>query len=124
MRLYLLEITLAANIPPSCETAAGLFPARAVQTLDAVIRDAESGTAVRRSQNSHATDDHDHAQAICEAAVRHHVVGGGRLVNYRQIQLDKLKNVEGGPIEVNPNFGNPNAYQAPRIFRFGARAEF
>jgi hypothetical protein len=37
---------------------------------------------------------------------------------------DKLKNVKGGPAEVNPNFGNPNAYQAPRIFRFGARAEF
>jgi hypothetical protein len=36
----------------------------------------------------------------------------------------KLKNVQGGAIEVNPNFGNPNAYQAPRIFRFGARAEF
>jgi pyruvate kinase len=40
-----------------------------VQTLDAVIRDAESGTVVRRVHNSHGTDDHDHAQAICEAAV-------------------------------------------------------
>jgi pyruvate kinase len=51
------------------ETAAGLFPARAVQTLDAVIRDAESGTSIRRQPLDHGIDDRDHAQAICEAAV-------------------------------------------------------
>src|SRR5437773_10492360 len=53
------------------ETAAGAFPARAVQTLDAIIRDAESNAAneqpmaFRRKRH----DEHDHAQALCEAAV-------------------------------------------------------
>src|SRR5918992_74342 len=51
------------------ETAAGAFPARAVQTLDAVIRDAESGTTMRRPIISRDGDERDHAQAICEAAV-------------------------------------------------------
>jgi pyruvate kinase len=51
------------------ETAIGAHAARAVQTLDAVIRDAEAGaigdgTPVQRD----ATTD-DHAQALCEAAV-------------------------------------------------------
>jgi pyruvate kinase len=50
------------------ETAAGLYPARAVQTLDAIIRDAETApsagltTAIDRS-------DGGHEEAICEAAV-------------------------------------------------------
>jgi len=51
------------------ETAAGAYPARAVQTLDAIIRDAEvtpSALVTRRS--SDALHD-DHAQALCEAAV-------------------------------------------------------
>ena len=51
------------------ETAAGAFPAKAVQTLDAVIRDAESGAVDRGSRTIAGADDHDHAQAICEAAV-------------------------------------------------------
>jgi pyruvate kinase len=53
------------------ETAAGAFPARAVQTLDAVIRDAESDTTTKRPQIRRIADgdEHDHAQAICEAAV-------------------------------------------------------
>jgi pyruvate kinase len=52
------------------ETATGAFPARAVQTLDAIIRDAESSAlddsvfSLRRS-----TDDHDHARALCAGAV-------------------------------------------------------
>jgi pyruvate kinase len=52
------------------ETAAGAFPARAVQTLDAIIRDAESVASMddimplRRS-----TADHDHARALCAGAV-------------------------------------------------------
>jgi pyruvate kinase len=48
------------------ETAAGAFPARTVQTLDAIIRDAESSPA-----RPPALDPihHDHAQALCEAAV-------------------------------------------------------
>jgi pyruvate kinase len=50
------------------ETAVGAFPARAVQTLDAIIRDAEtigpSGIDLRRRGS-----DGDHAEALCEAAV-------------------------------------------------------
>jgi pyruvate kinase len=51
------------------ETAVGRFPARAVQTLDAIIRDAEltpSFTPERRVDVMRAAD---HAQALCEAAV-------------------------------------------------------
>jgi pyruvate kinase len=51
------------------ETAAGVHPARAVQTLDAIIRDAESGAAMWRPEIRRRGDEHDHAQAICEAAV-------------------------------------------------------
>jgi pyruvate kinase len=51
----------------SGETAAGVNPARVVRTLDAIIRDAESTGVVHRL--AAATDAHDHAQAICEAAV-------------------------------------------------------
>jgi pyruvate kinase len=51
------------------ETASGAFPARAVQTLDAIIRDAESDLPVRLSQVFRSGNEHDHAQAICEAAV-------------------------------------------------------
>jgi pyruvate kinase len=50
------------------ETAAGAFPVKAVQMLDAVIRDAESGAAAR-PPIARGGVDHDHAQAICEAAV-------------------------------------------------------
>src|SRR3954470_19337930 len=52
------------------ETAIGAFPGRAVQTLDAIIRDAESippaeaAAALRRS-----VEDHDHVHALCAAAV-------------------------------------------------------
>ena len=50
------------------ETAVGAFPARAVQTLDAIIRDAESGPVLYTSVIRHHSV-HDHAQALCEAAV-------------------------------------------------------
>ena len=52
------------------ETAAGAFPARAVETLDAIIRDAESASwkedpaPLRRSEG-----DHDHIRALCAGAV-------------------------------------------------------
>jgi pyruvate kinase len=52
------------------ETAVGAFAARAVQTLDAIIRDAEAApmneaaVAFRRTD-----DDHDHVHALCAAAV-------------------------------------------------------
>jgi pyruvate kinase len=50
------------------ETAAGVFPARAVQTLDAIITEAESWM---RDQWPVAVSGlgNDHTQAICEAAV-------------------------------------------------------
>src|SRR5262245_26666012 len=52
------------------ETAVGSYPDRAVQTLDAVIHDAEAGLTIDRAVR--ATDrelPNDHAQALCEAAV-------------------------------------------------------
>ena len=49
------------------ETASGAHPAKAVQTLDAIIRDAEAGTPPQRI--SYAVDSDDHSQAMCEAAV-------------------------------------------------------
>ncbi len=51
------------------ETAAGRFPARAVQTLDAIIRDAESNQTHEEPIRLRRREGHDHAQAICEAAV-------------------------------------------------------
>jgi pyruvate kinase len=52
------------------ETAVGSYPARAVQTLDAVIRDAEAGLVMDRAVRSTDRDlPNDHAQALCEAAV-------------------------------------------------------
>jgi pyruvate kinase len=49
------------------ETAAGAFPARAVQTLDAIIRDAEAGPPVALASPPEGPG--DPAQALCEAAV-------------------------------------------------------
>ena len=51
------------------ETAAGAFPARAVQTLDAIIRDTESSMMHEPAMTFRRREEHDHAQAICEAAV-------------------------------------------------------
>jgi pyruvate kinase len=57
----------AATIMLAGETAAGRFPARAVQTLDAIIREAESG---RTGETKTAADAvADHTQALCDAAV-------------------------------------------------------
>jgi pyruvate kinase len=50
------------------ETAAGAFPARAVQTLDAIIGEAES-LALAPATTSPSGSDGDHTQAMCEAAV-------------------------------------------------------
>jgi len=53
------------------ETAAGAYPARAVLTLDAIIRDAEAcyeaDLPVRMRRRGELP--HDHAQALCEASV-------------------------------------------------------
>jgi pyruvate kinase len=52
------------------ETAAGAYPARAVLTLDAIIRDAEAGLAIDPPAVAKETGlPEDHAQALCEAAV-------------------------------------------------------
>ena len=51
------------------ETASGAFPVRAAQTLDAIIREAESGRVVEGPVQPRRSKDHDHADAICEAAV-------------------------------------------------------
>ena len=51
------------------ETAVGAFPARAVQTLDAIIRDAEIGPPDDGAVVAATPTRHDHAQALCEAAV-------------------------------------------------------
>jgi pyruvate kinase len=51
------------------ETAIGRFPARAVQTLDAIIRDAELTPSFTTSPAVDLTHSADHAQALCEAAV-------------------------------------------------------
>jgi pyruvate kinase len=54
------------------ETAAGAFPARSVQTLDAIIRDAEESVAtmglITRLRSS-SSQRGDHTEALCDAAV-------------------------------------------------------
>jgi len=49
------------------ETAVGAFPSRAVQTLDAIIRDAESSPEFELMRPDGV--DEDHADALCAAAV-------------------------------------------------------
>jgi pyruvate kinase len=51
------------------ETAVGAFAARAVLTLDAIIRDAETSPAEKPETRRPMAIRHDHAQALCEAAV-------------------------------------------------------
>jgi pyruvate kinase len=53
----------------AAETAIGAFAARAVQTLDTIIREAESAPPIGRSASVDPAGPHDHAQALCEAAV-------------------------------------------------------
>jgi len=51
------------------ETAVGAFPARAVSTLDAIIREAEGNPAMWPVPVRGADETGSHAQALCEAAV-------------------------------------------------------
>ena len=52
----------------SGETATGLYPARSVEVLDAIIRDAESIAPASMDRRA-AAGDVDHVRALCEAAV-------------------------------------------------------
>lgn len=71
------EVSDAANavedgvdaIMLSAETASGAYPSRAVETLDAIIRDAESGWSDSPRPPFRGDVERDHADAICEAAV-------------------------------------------------------
>jgi pyruvate kinase len=51
------------------ETAAGAYPVRAVQTLDAIIRDAETAPVHGAASLGPAAAHDDHVRALCEAAV-------------------------------------------------------
>jgi pyruvate kinase len=51
------------------ETAAGAFPARTVQTLDAIIRDAETSPSAESTLAFTEAFGGGHEQALCEAAV-------------------------------------------------------
>ncbi len=53
----------------AAETAIGAFPARAVQTLDAIIRDAETSPSAEATIAMPEAMSDSHVQALCEAAV-------------------------------------------------------
>lgn len=61
------------------ETASGAHPARAVRTLDAIIRDAESFGA-GSPPVFHPGGSHDHVDAICQAAVSLAAQGGAQAI--------------------------------------------
>jgi pyruvate kinase len=50
------------------ETAAGRYPVRAVQTLESIIRDAETIPGFEPRERRRERNLRDHAQALCEAA--------------------------------------------------------
>jgi pyruvate kinase len=50
------------------ETAAGKYPARAAQTLEAIVRDAETIPVFEPRGRRRVSTENDHAQALCEAA--------------------------------------------------------
>ena len=61
------------------ETAVGASPSRAVQTLDAIIREAETVYSVPEPAPAQEADD-GHAQALCEAAVTLAERGGAQAI--------------------------------------------
>ena len=85
------EVSDAANavedgvdaIMLSGETASGAHPARVVQMLDAIIREAEQGLSARlvhARQGEHGDEDEAHVQALCEAAVTLAVRGDAKAI--------------------------------------------
>lgn len=58
------------------ETAVGMFPVRAVATLDAIIRDAESMPSMEQVAVAHDPTGSRHGRALCEAAVTLATAGG------------------------------------------------
>jgi len=58
------------------ETAVGAFPVRAVSTLDAIIRDAESMPTMEHVPVAHDPTGSRHGRALCEAAVTLATAGG------------------------------------------------
>jgi len=54
------------------------------------------------------------------------IPGGTQAENIEE-NPGKVTTTDGFPLtqdEVNPNFGNPSAYQPPRVFRFGLKGTF
>jgi pyruvate kinase len=64
----------------SGETAVGAFPARAVQTLDAIIREAEASPAPEALSSMRGGPGGAHTQALCEAAVTLAASGGAQAI--------------------------------------------
>lgn len=62
------------------ETASGAYPARSVQTLDRIIRDAESSFPASAQPVYHHTGARNHVDAICEAAVTLAEHGGAQAI--------------------------------------------
>lgn len=62
------------------ETASGAYPARSVQTLDRIIRDAESSFPATAALVHHSTSTRNHVDAICEAAVTLAEHGGAQAI--------------------------------------------
>ena len=62
------------------ETASGAYPARSVQTLDRIIRDAESSFPAASAPVYHSGGTRNHVDAICEAAVTLAEHGGAQAI--------------------------------------------
>jgi hypothetical protein len=58
-------------------------------------------------------------RALCNKGEGLPACQGGTLAD-----LATHTDVNGDPLKKNPNFGNINGYQAPRVIRFGIRGEF
>ncbi|WP_437898327.1 TonB-dependent receptor [Sorangium sp. So ce124] len=94
--------------------------------------DAHVGVGVQLAKESTLTVTVDsfnifNFQAATAVDQRYTVASVLPIVNGTKGDLGQLKNVDGSafnPINKNPNFGKPVAYQAPRTFRIGAKVTF